>query len=252
MNEWIIINNGRTNIYEDFNQALDTFLTEISSHLWLNSFNNKDNGSPVYDRSCTPSIVSTFFEPRYSERTISDEEIVVQSRLDMLLDYFLSKDATEIKNNALKAIKHSIKYHSKNEDFKEVIDISVELNPSEIIVDIEGKDGLFKTNAFIFDNDLQKYYFKSKHEIITSNDPQHLGKMVELDIKLQPYDDEIIEELYDNHKELMDKLGKDNKTSMEEKSIIVDGLNVAELVDNEFKNHSELMKKLGEDDEEDN
>lgn len=200
MNEWIIFNNGREIIYSDYQEALKYFLTIVADHLWNNSYNNKDNGSPVYDHCCTPDRVGEFLEIRYEERTISDEEIVIQSRLNMLLDPLLSKDDNEIKNNALKVIKHSINYHSRNEEFDEDLDINVELKTEEIVVDIVGEDSLFKTNAFIFDNDLQKYYFISKQRITTSNDPEHLGKMVEISIALQPYDEDVKEELYQKQK----------------------------------------------------
>ena len=191
MKEWIILNNSKTVVYNDYQEALKDFLTIIGDHFWNNSFNNKSNGSPVYDHCCTPSRVGDFLEIRYEERTISDEEIVVQSRLDMLLDTFLSKDADEIKNNALKVLKHSIKYHSRNDEFNEDMDISLELKQNEIVASITGEGSSLKTNAFIFDNDLQKYYFMSKQKITTSNDPEHLGKMVELDIILQPFDKEL-------------------------------------------------------------
>jgi hypothetical protein len=114
--------------------------------------------------------------------------------------------------------------------------------------------------------------------------------MVELDIRLQPYDDEVIEELYQKQKAESeayiigqyrkyahlkddDIITEDNldewalthvscynnydihelrELLLKKEDTVIDGLNVTELVDNEFKNHSELMKKLGEDDEEDN
>ena len=111
--------------------------------------------------------------------------------LYILLDFFLSKDANEIKNNALKVIKKPIKYSATNNEYADEIEIIVEFNQKEIAVNIRREDSLFKTNAFIFDNNLQKYYFNSKQTITTSNDPEHLGKIVEMDIVLQSYDAEV-------------------------------------------------------------
>ena len=200
MNEWIILNNGREILYNDYQEALADFLTIIADHLWNHSYNNKSNGSPVYDRCGTPCRVGEFLGIRYDEYTISDEDIVVQSRLDMLLGNFRYKDANNIKTNALKIIKHSIKYHSRNEEFDQEISINIELKPKEIIAEVIGEDSLLKTNAFIFDDYLQKYYFVSEQKIMTSNDLQHLGKMVKLNITLQPYDDDIKEELFQKEK----------------------------------------------------
>ena len=200
MNEWILITNGKNEIFNDYQEALNSFLTRIADHLWENSYNNKDNNSAVYDYCCTPNIVGEFFESDYNDRTILDEEIVIQSRLNMLLDFFLSKDANEIKNNALKVIKKPIKYCATNLEYADEIEVIVEFNQKEISVNIRREDSIFKTNAFIFDNNLQRYYFNSKQRITTSNDPEHLGKIVELDTVLQPYDDEIKEKLYQKQK----------------------------------------------------
>ena len=107
----------------------------------------------------------------------------------MLLDHLLSKDPIAIKENALKVLGHSIKYHGKNGEFDEEIDINVNFSRSEIMVDIVSEDNTLHTNAFIFDDDLKEYYFLSKQTIITASNPELLGKVVELSLILQPYDE---------------------------------------------------------------
>lgn len=191
--KWVLINSDKKEVFDSFYNARDAFLALIADHLWQNSLNNKDNPSTVYNRSCVPDRIGYFLESRYEERTITDEDIVLQSRLDMLFEYFLSKNADEIRDNALKVINHSIKYHSRNEDFNEEMKINIELDESELKVDIiadNGKESFLSTNAFIMDDDSKRYYFKSRQCIITTDVLDDLEKIIESCISVEPYNDD--------------------------------------------------------------
>lgn len=186
MNNWVLNNNNAIRKYNSFEEAINEFLKIIKDHLWINSDNNKENESTVYGYSCEPFSFEVFFHTKYQDRTITDEEIVLESRIGMLLDYFLSKDKKQIQDNALKVIKHSISYHGKDEYHTDV-KVDVDLNSDEITLDISvnnGFDSYIRSNAFIFDDENRTYYFNSRQYVEVSNNKDDLGKVVELNISL--------------------------------------------------------------------
>ena len=187
MNKWIVTKDGIKEEFLNFKDALNIFLNEIADHIWYNSSCNRDEENDwVYNDCSIPFAVGVFFNSKYDERTITDEEIVLESRLHMLLGHLMSKDANEIKDNAFKVLKHSLIYQGAEMDTK--INIKVDLDPNEVVVDITADDGdesYLRTNAFVMDDDSKTYYFRSKQYVVTAHNPKNLGKEISLDIKLE-------------------------------------------------------------------
>lgn len=189
MNKWIILNNGKEYTFDNFEEALKSFLITISDHLWEYSFNNKKEGAVhVYDYSTLPDNIDALFAYKYGERTITDEEIVLENRLKMLLDYMLSKNPKEKKENTLKSFKQSVHYKGEEKEISTRVEIDIDYKEDEVILDLRCDDGdetYFKTNAFIFDDVNKTYYFKSHQIVTTSSIKEQLGEVVDMDVELR-------------------------------------------------------------------
>ena len=189
MNKWIILNNGKEYTFDNYEEALKSFLITISDHLWEYSFNNKKDGAMhVYDYSTLPDNIDVYFDYKYGERTITDEEIVLENRLKMLLDYMLSKNPKEKKENTLKSFKQSVYYKGEEKEISTKVVIDIDYKEDEAVVDLRCDDGdetYFKTNAFIFDDVDKTYYFKSHQIVTTSSIKEQLGEVVDIDVELR-------------------------------------------------------------------
>lgn len=111
------------------------------------------------------------FSCKYNDGTISDEEIVVQTRMSMLCGSFIWRGADYSKDNAIKSLKGDINFIGKNE-YDEELKIDIESLLEEVILDITHFDGVkdqtfMRSNAFTFDDPNKVYYFNS-HQIITT------------------------------------------------------------------------------------
>lgn len=192
MKKWIIDHNGNKTKYQKFSDAVNEYLRIISEHFWGNSDNNKNNGSSVYDIDLVPSVLSAYFSYKFDNRSITDEEIVLYNRLGLLLSYFLSEDKDQIKDNMNKVITHSYSYHQEIEDISTKVDIELNKNDENLSLDIKVDDGdinILKTNGFSLVKNDKKYYLNSFQYISTSNNPDDLGKTIELNIYLSPVED---------------------------------------------------------------
>ena len=122
---------------------------------------------------------------------VTDEEIVVSQRMEMLLNSFMWPQAKDQKQDALRAIKNDINYSGKiEEDYVETVSIQITKNDNEIsfsgIFNEDEEDETFlNTNAFIFDDDNKRYYFKSHQEVVASHTPNKLGEVADLDLVLK-------------------------------------------------------------------
>ena len=126
---------------------------------------------------------------KYNDGTISDEEIVVQTRMSMLCRSFIWRGAGYSKDNAIKSLKGDIHFVGKNEYDKE-LKIDIESLPEEVILDITHFDGVkdqtfMRSNAFIFDDPNKVYYFNSHQIITTTPKEKNLGKVVDINIQLK-------------------------------------------------------------------
>ena len=117
MNKWLMTLNDVKIEFDNFNNALSSFLKEICEYFWNHAYINKNEPNIfVFDSTCMPDAVDRFFYYLNDERIITDEEIVMEARLRMLCSYFLCDNPKKIKNNALKSINKPIDYHYKDEE----------------------------------------------------------------------------------------------------------------------------------------
>ena len=188
MNKWLMTLNDVKIEFDNFNNALSSFLKEICEYFWNHAYSNKNEPNIfVFDSTCMPDAVDRFFYYLNDERIITDEEIVMEARLRMLCSYFLCDNPKDIKNNALKSINKPIDYHYKDEEIGFQVDIKVDYSPEEIAAELKADSGdsYLYTNAFIMDDENKKYFFKSHQVCDTSSRESDLGKAADLDISLE-------------------------------------------------------------------
>ena len=127
MNKCLVTLNDEKIEFNNFNNALSSFLKEISEYFWNHAYINKNKPNIfVFDSACMPDAVDGFFYYLNDERIITDEEIVMEARLRMLFSYFGCDNPKDIKSNALKSINKSIDYHYKDEEIGFQVDIKVD------------------------------------------------------------------------------------------------------------------------------
>ena len=179
MKQWILTTNGETQVFDEFLNAVHQLKNTIHKHVDF----NKD----VYGITCLPDGVGAFFGYKFDEGIGTDEEIVIEARLNQVLDSLHCEDPAINKEYIQKYVKKEIHYHGEIEEFDEKLDINTTLSNDEFVVDIVLDDAditYLKTNAFIFDDENKTYYFKTHQIINTSSNPNDLGKVVDLDASL--------------------------------------------------------------------
>lgn len=188
MNKWLMTLNNEKIEFDNFNNALSSFLKEISKYFWEHAYINKDATNVfVFDSACMPDALGGFFYHLNDDRIITDEEIVLEARLRMLCSYFGCDDPKDIKSNALKSINKSFDYHYEDEEIGYQVDIKVDYSPEEIVTELKAGygDSYLHTNAFIMDDENKKYFFKSHQVCNISSRKSDLGKVADLDITLE-------------------------------------------------------------------
>lgn len=182
----MILNNEKIE-FDNFKNASSSFIKEINKYFWKHTYANKEsNDVKIFDSGCYPDELGSFFYYLYSEAKITDDEIVLDSRLRMLLSSFINKNPKDIKNNALKVIIRSYNYQYEDEEIGYSIKIKIDYSEDEIIFESNAdEDSYLHTNAFIMDDENRKYYFDSHQICNTSNNGSDLGKTVDLSISLE-------------------------------------------------------------------
>lgn len=187
MGTWIVNNKAsEKETYQDFETAVKRFRNIIANFFWDFSYEGPEDKKTlnVFGLCGVPDQIGAYFSYKYDERTITDEEIVIDQRLEMLLDFLKCQDTKDLKENTLKVIKKPIHYHGEIEEFEQTVDINVDLLKDEVVVSLESDGDYLKTNAFIFDNQDKTYYFDCSATCHTSTKEEDLGKVVFLDITL--------------------------------------------------------------------
>lgn len=182
MAKWILTVDNETFEFDNFSDAVTMLKAEISKHMEVNE--------DIFGREGEPFTPDTFLSSKYDEGTISDEEIVVQTRMSMLCRSFIWRGADYSKDNALKSLKGDIHYYGKNEH-EEELKIDIHSSKDEVVLDITHYDGIedetyMRSNAFIFDDSNKKYYFNSYQIVTTTSNEKDLGKIVNINISLEP------------------------------------------------------------------
>lgn len=181
MHKWILNVNEETFEFDNFNDAVTMLKAEISKHMEVNE--------DIFGREGEPFTPDTFLSCKYVYGTISDEEIVVQTRMSMLCRSFIWRGADYSKDNAIKSLKGDIHYFGKNE-YDEELKIDIKSLPEEVILDITHFDGIkdetyMRSNAFIFDDPNKAYYFNSHQIITTTPKEKNLGKVIDFNVVLK-------------------------------------------------------------------
>ncbi len=181
MAKWILTVDNETFDFNNFTDAVTMFKAEISKHMEANE--------DIFGREGEPFTPDVFLSSKYDDGTISDEEIVVQTRMSMLCKSFMWRGANDSKENAIKSLKGDIHYFGKNE-YDEELEIDIESLPEEVILDITHFDGVkdqtyMRSNAFIFDDPNKVYYFNSHQIITTTPKEKNLGKVIDFNVVLK-------------------------------------------------------------------
>ena len=188
MSKWFVTLNNNKSEYDRFEDALAVFLKEVSEYFWKHTYANKESTEiVVFDSTYLPDSLGAFFSYLYHERMITDDEILLETRLRMLLSHLACDNPVQIKDNALKSISKSYDYHYNDEEIGYLIDIKVDYSPEEIVVELNADNGdsYLYTNAFVMDDSSKKYFLKSHQVCYTSAKKSDLGVCADLDITLE-------------------------------------------------------------------
>lgn len=170
--------NGIEEEFSDFVEAKNAFKESI-----INAISDEDaycDGEPF--------SLCRYFSGKYDNGSISDEEIIIETRARTILEYLLClRDSVEMKSKILKLISKNYSYHGVDE-FGVEVSLSIARNLDEItfhlVVDDNGDINLLEANSFVMDDDEKEYYFVAKETITTSNDSNKLGKTISSNITL--------------------------------------------------------------------
>ena len=84
MAKWILTVDNETFEFDNFSDAVTMLKAEISKHMEINE--------DVFGREGEPFTPNAFLSCKYDDGTISDEEIVVQTRMSMLCRSFICEE----------------------------------------------------------------------------------------------------------------------------------------------------------------
>ncbi len=190
MSKWLVTLNNDKSEYDSFEDALAVFLKEVREYFWKHTqgpWNKESTEVFVFDSDNLPDSLGAFFTYLYNDRIITDDEILLETRLRMLLSRLGYNNPVQIKDNALKSISKSYDYHYIDEEIGYLIDIKVDYSPEEIVVELnaDSEDSYLHTNAFVMDDSSKKYFLKSHQVCLTSPKRSDLGVFVDLDITLE-------------------------------------------------------------------
>ena len=182
MPQWIVQTEEGQQRYNGFEEAVAAFRQIIREYI--------EGNDEIFGRDSTPFQVGAFFGYKYDEGIISDEEIVVSTRLDNLLNSFRFNNQEEAERLAVTMMPRDIDYEGEIEEFGEKLTIRVTHHNREIEAVVIHDDGqnqtYLETNAFIFDNLGMVYSFKSHQIISTTWKEGNLGKVVDLFVRILP------------------------------------------------------------------
>ena len=185
MDKWVININNKEIVFADFDKAISLLLKTISKHFVDHSYVHRDSSKVVvYDSACMPDNIGTYFHGLYYDRTITDEEIILETRLNMLLSYLACDNLALLGDNALKSINKSYEYHNEEVAIK----INHSLEEIEVYLSTEDNDSYLYTNIFIMEDKDKQYFFKTHQVCHTSNRRRDIGKTVDLNIALKRKD----------------------------------------------------------------
>jgi len=171
--KWELKINEGFRIIDSFEDAVDIIKDELNEYF--------DIDQCFYNRM--PFSVGVLESQLYDENKITDEQIIVFERIQMLLNrIFIKEDIA-----ALDYIKHDYSMHYED-DY--IYDLNIIKKEDEIIlstkVDCKEYIDYLETNMFTFDSN-KEYYFRSNQKVAVSSpdDRFSLDFIAELDILLK-------------------------------------------------------------------
>lgn len=171
--------------YDSFDEAVAEFRQVIFDFVSTYCPSNEEEEPCIaFNNSAVPNFANEYFYYKYDSSTISDEEIILDNRLRMLMEYLYCPNLDELKEATLGNIKHSYKYEDEIKEINSKLYVDIDYSPDEVKVYLSGNEGFLETNAFIFDDEDKKYYFESNQVVRTSSNPDDLGSVVFLNIYL--------------------------------------------------------------------
>ncbi len=179
-NRWIVSINDELREYPLFEDAVMSFKFAIVKEI---------NKAVIFSHS-VPVSVASFFSGKY-DSYISDEEIVIEQRVGMLLRTLNWKDVENTKKDAAECIRKSYFYKGKDE-FDDELQVDITLEGERISITINyddgrGDDAYLMTNAFNLDDQEATYYFNSSQVITGVDDDEDsdvLGERIATNIFL--------------------------------------------------------------------
>ena len=183
MRSWIVSNNFTKKSFTKFKEAVEFFKSLIKSHIEVNEY--------FYDECGYPTVENKYFYDKLSNALISDNEIVISQRSEMLMSSLLWEEVNKSSEYIRESIKKDYHYSGEGENGeKEFIDIVNK--DDELLLQIEHLKDEDKTcvhsNAFIFNNPHLTYYFYSKQEVGVIENNHMVNKQLDAFIKLEAID----------------------------------------------------------------
>ena len=171
--KWELKINEGFRIIDSFEDAVGIIKNELNEYFDIDQcFNNR-----------MPFSIGVLESQLYEENKITDEQIIVFERIQMLLNrIFIKEDIA-----ALDYIKHDYSMHYED-DY--IYDLNIIRKEDEIIVStkVDCKEYIdyLETNMFTFDSN-KEYYFRSNQKVAVSSpdDRFSLDFIAELDISLK-------------------------------------------------------------------
>ncbi len=171
---WVLKNNEKVMEFCDFAEAKKAFRISIR-----NALNDED----AYTDG-VPFSLGAYFSGKYDDRSISDQEIVIDKRIEFILDLISSPYPIDYVDDMLlkklDLLLPTSYFYSGTNQFDEEVEISIDKNNDDIDLRIDVDDNIennmLYTNAFVLENEDKLYYFESKETISTSNSRDKLGK----------------------------------------------------------------------------
>ncbi len=162
-NTWLLKRKGkRERKFPSFEDAVTAMKEEIISVI------------KQYSKDNTILGFKSYFDAKRQNGTITNEELIIESRLSMLIDSLYYPDRESAKWQALKSIKQKYFYDSDTNQNQDVLCIHIDRIGNEISLNLNSKERSnrtenhedssvirkLQTNAFVFkENEKERYYF---------------------------------------------------------------------------------------------
>ena len=108
MRSWIVSNNFTKKSFTKFKEAVEFFKSLIKSHIEVNEY--------FYDECGYPTVENKYFYDKLSNALISDNEIVISQRSEMLMSSLLWEEVNKSSEYIRESIKKDYHYSGEGEN----------------------------------------------------------------------------------------------------------------------------------------